>query len=96
VDKILAIYDSDALYTTRFAEFVNKRTDFYFEVTAFTKRDLFNEFIRLHKIELLLISEDISFEESWKDQIRYVYLISDSPVREKSLNPLKVFKYQSV
>lgn len=93
MEKVLAIYDSDFMYATRFMEFLKKRRDFDFEISVFTRLDSLEEFLKLHKIEILLLGEGLVSEEIPKENIKYIYEISGHRKVRDSVYPL-IFKYQ--
>lgn len=95
VEKVLAIYDSDTKYTTRFVEFFQKRKDFDFEISAFTKKESLGDFLNQHKIEILLLCDGLSLEGISKENIKYIYMISDHPGREKDCEYPNIFKFQT-
>lgn len=94
MEKILAIYDSDLVYATRFMEFFEKRKDFDFEISVFTRKDSLEDFLKEHKIEILLLGEGFLPEEIPKENIKYIYGLSAHPRKEKDIGYPNVFKYQ--
>jgi hypothetical protein len=95
VEKVLAIYDSDAVYATRFMEFFQKRKEKEFEIIAFTKKESLEQYLTQHKIEILLFDGSLPLEEKLKDNIRYIYELSDRQSRNQDTGFFKVFKYQA-
>ncbi|HWT26484.1 MAG TPA: hypothetical protein VN131_00960, partial [Mobilitalea sp.] len=83
MDKVLAIFDSDSIYATRFMEYLKKRKDFDFDVIVFTRKDSLEEYLKNHRIELLLLGEGIDSGELAKDNIKYLYRLSERPVKDK-------------
>jgi hypothetical protein len=95
VEKVLAIYDSDAVYATRFMEFFQKRKEKEFEIIAFTNNESLEQYLTIHKIEILLFDASLSLKEKLKDNIRYIYELSDRQSRNQDTGFFKVFKYQA-
>jgi predicted RNA-binding Zn-ribbon protein involved in translation (DUF1610 family) len=54
--KIMALFDTDAVYAVHFAEYAGRRSGIPFEVHAFTDREALEAFVRKEKVELLLVS----------------------------------------
>jgi hypothetical protein len=94
MEKILAIFDSDITYASRFMEYFQRRRDFNFEISAFSKRDSLEEFVKQHNIEILLFGEGINPQEIPKDHIKYIYGITQYPVKENNSEYPCIYKYQ--
>jgi hypothetical protein len=94
MEKILAIYDSDSVYATRFMEFFRNRNDLDFEISAFTKMEFLEEFVKKHKIEILLLGEGIAPEEIPGDAAKYIYMFTEQPVSGEDSGCKRIFKYQ--
>lgn len=93
--KLIAIYDSDALYCTRFMEYFKKKKNGEFEIAAFTKLESLDEFIAMHQVEILLIGGQNSFEEPASKEIRYIYYFTDeSGIKDEEKNC--IYRYQPV
>lgn len=95
MEKVFAIFDSDTKYATRFMEFFQKRKDFDFEISAFTRKDSLEDFLKQHKIEILLLGDGLLEEEVPKDNIKYIYEISEHPGRTKDRGYPSIFKFQT-
>jgi hypothetical protein len=95
VEKIMAIYDSDLIYTTRFMEYFKKKNDFSFEISAFTKKECLEEFLQLHQIDILLIGGQALQQDLSIEKIKYIYQFTDDPNEEKDAEKPTIFKYQS-
>ncbi|MBC7884458.1 MAG: hypothetical protein H7X99_03240 [Saprospiraceae bacterium] len=95
MEKILAIYDSDVIYATRFMEYFKKKKDFNFEISAFTRKDSLKEFLLLHRIEILLIGNEIILEEISSENIKYNYQLVEDIRNERAIEQACIFKYQS-
>lgn len=96
MEKILAIYDSDLFYVTRFMEYFKKKKEINFEVLGFSKRESIEEYLLFHKIEILLLGEQIEQEELPLQNIRFIYQFTEDYQQLKESNQLLVFKYQPV
>lgn len=94
MDKVLAIFDSDSIYATRFMEYLKKRKDFDFDVIVFTRKDSLEEYLKNHRIELLLLGEGIDSGELAKDNIKYLYRLSERPVKDKGSEYPLIYKYR--
>ena len=57
--KIMAVYDEDALYARRLAEYVNRRETIPFTAMAFSNLELLKEYGDSHEIEILLVGETV-------------------------------------
>jgi len=95
VEKILAIYDSDSIYTTRFMEYFKKKKDLNFNISAFTRKESLEEFLLAHNIEILLLGGQALEEELPKEKIKYIYRFIDNPNEEMGVDQPFIFKYQS-
>lgn len=96
MDRILALYDSDVFYATRFMEYLNKRKENDFEISVFTRKESLEEFLRLHKVEILLSGEQLNLEEQSLNNIRYTYQLSEGSPEKEDNNEFWINKYQSV
>jgi hypothetical protein len=75
--RVMAVYDTDPLYTERFTEFISQKEQVGFSVMAFTALDLLKAYGEDHKIELLLISSSVSKEEIEKIGASVVVMLAD-------------------
>ncbi|MHB8131084.1 MAG: hypothetical protein ACYDEX_19055, partial [Mobilitalea sp.] len=96
MEKILAIYDSDIIYATRFMEYFKKKKDLGFGISAFTKKESFDEFLRTHQVEILILGEYITRENLLEEKIKYIFRFTDDPKAENDTGPPGIFKYQPV
>ncbi len=98
MEKIMAIYTSDEVYALRLTDYLKKRKGIGFEILTFTNADSFQEYIKQHKIEILLmekpLEEDILDEVS-KERIRYFYQLTEQSWEGSVLSEQKILKYQS-
>lgn len=96
MDKILAIYDADVIYATRFAMYFKKKRGLDYEISAFTKKESLMSFLESTCIEILLLGEGLAPEEIPQDKVRWICLLSEHPPTGKKQSHLEVFKYQPV
>lgn len=96
MNKILAIYDSDVIYATRFAMYFKKKRGLDYEISAFTKKESLMSFLENTCIEILLLGEGLAPEEIPQDKVRWVCLLSEHPPTGKEQAHLEIFKYQPV
>lgn len=96
MEKIIAIVDSDSVYAARFMEYIKNRKEYDFEILAFTRYDSIVDYVRQNKIEILLIEEEFASEEFSKENIKYIYVLSEKPGSKNTAVYPGVFKYQKV
>lgn len=96
MEKTMAILDSDSIYASRFMEYIKNRKEYDFEILAFTRYECFEDYRKLHRIELLLTDEEFASEEFPKENINYIYILSDKPGPMNATGYPSVFKYQQV
>lgn len=95
MEKLLALYDSDFFYATRFMEYMNRRKDSGFIVSAFTRKESLEEYLRTHIIELLLLSNDISTEDWQIKNVKHILILTENPMIKAEQRLLMIYKYQS-
>ena len=94
MERILAIYDVDQEYASRFADFMNSREKLPFTAVSFTSLDKLKAYAKEHAIEILLISEEMKDQVSDIEAGQVVALCSQEAVkREEDVSSL--YKYQS-
>ena len=80
MERILAIYDVDQEYASRFADFMNSREKLPFTAVSFTSLEKLKAYAKEHAIEILLISEEMKDQVSDIEAGQVVALcISTSP-----------------
>ena len=57
--KIMAVYDEDALYARRLAEYVNRRETIPLQRWPFRNLERLKEYGDRHEIEILLVGETV-------------------------------------
>jgi hypothetical protein len=95
MQKIMAVYSSDAIYATRFMEFLKKRKEPGFEIAVFTSIKSLVDYSLINEIEILLLGETISEIEDIKHNSKYIYQLFEHPDDCIVKNIPGVFKYQS-
>ncbi len=94
--KIMALFDTDAVYAVHFAEYAGRRSGIPFEVHAFTDREALEAFVRKEKVELLLVSSAEADGELLAWPVPKIVVLSEEPVRDgEGSGCPRVFKYQS-
>ena len=96
MERVFALYDSDVFYATRFMEYFKKKKDFQFELSIFTQKGSFEEFLSLHQVEILLVDEQIATEDIPMENIKFIYKLSENPQKERHSETPNIFKYQPV
>jgi len=90
--QILAVCDREGEYTRRFCHYVSKKTEYPFEVAAFTSPEKLRKFCQEEDVDILLIEEsayDLSLRELIKGEI--VLLSNEAKGGEEEQS---VYKYQ--
>lgn len=96
MEKILAVYDSDLFYVTRFMEYFKQKKDIGFEISAFTKQESLEEYILNHKIEILLLGESLDKDTLPIHNIQFIYQFTEDLAKEKETQENYIYKYQAV
>lgn len=94
MEKILALYDSDLFYATRFMEYINSRKVCDFKLIAFTRKESLEEYLSQHSIEILLRGEEDA-EELPAQKVKYTYRLTDKLQEGTKKASQCIFKYQS-
>lgn len=95
MEKIIALYDSDTYYATRFMEYFNSKKEFNFEISVFTKRESIVDFLKSNNVEILLLDDKLSMEELSIENAKYLYLLSEDPNKRFETPHACVYRYQS-
>lgn len=95
MDKILAIFDTDVSYATRFTEYLQKRKEIGFEVAVFTKLSHLLDFTEDQPVEILLYCDNQQFEEISRDNIKYIFCLTDARTSDNIPPEQCINKYQS-
>lgn len=95
MEKIMALYDSDFLYATRFMGYINRQKEFNIKISAFTREKSLRDYINAHPVEILVLGEEISLEDLPCHRIRHIYRLGDDSEGETEAGVAQIFKYQS-
>lgn len=93
--RVMAVYDTDPLYTERFTEFISQKNQVGFSVMAFTDLERLKAYGDEHKIELLLISSSVSREEIEKIGAAVVVMLAGGEAASPGGQYPGVYKYQA-
>lgn len=93
--RVMAVYDTDPLYTERFTEFISQKEQVGFSIMAFTALERLKAYGEDHKIELLLISSSVSKEEIEKIGAAVVVMLADGEAVTTGGQYPIVYKYQA-
>jgi hypothetical protein len=93
--RIIALCDSDAIYTERFMEYFQNKQDFEWEIIAFTIADKLEEYLQKHSMEILLAGSVEMMEQFPADKVKYRYLLTEEQ-GEDGTEYCSIFRYQSV
>ena len=94
MSKILALYDSDSIYATRFMEYFKNRREQEWEISVFTKAESLEAFLLIHKVDILIAGTQEATQTLPMDRIRYCYCYTQES-SEESLADYRIHKYQS-
>ncbi len=89
---IMAVYDADPFYASRFAEFVNQRGAVPFEAVSFTSLARLKEYAGQQKVDMLLVGDGIK-EELADIPVGQVVRLSENGQAEGEEKT--VYKYQA-
>lgn len=95
MDRIMAVYDVEPCYADRFADFANQKEKVPFSVVAFTTIENLREYAKSHKIEILLISNEVPKETVKEIPAGQTVVLADGEVVQVSDDYPSVYKYQS-
>jgi hypothetical protein len=92
--KIMAVYDSDVMYATRFMEYFRKRTEYDFDIMVFTHQESLKEYLTHHKIDVLLMGDELDITLV-RDSIPYIYQLKENASTHNDEEYPFINKYQS-
>lgn len=95
MDKLLAVFDADSIYTIRFLEYFKKNRIPGFEITVFTEPESLQEFLKYQKAEILLLGDGLQASEVAKDSIKYIFCLKDRDDAGLVKDEYRINKYQS-
>lgn len=93
--NIFAVCDLDVDYAYHFMEYLSKKKNIPFEVRVFTSAAGFQEYVKEHPVELLLISEKAMNSEIREAKIGQILILSDGVVSKGYEEYPSIYKYQS-
>ncbi len=96
MNKILALYDSDVVYVTRFMEYFSKSEILEFNIVVFTSINTMKQYADSHSIEVLLFGDNVTLEDLVTEHIRYIFRLTDHQPPEGENQYQGILKYQSV
>lgn len=94
MDKLLAVFDRDSLYATRLMEHFKRVPWENFEILVFTRRESLVDFLTYQSVDILLYGEDAIFEELPKENIKYIFWLSNDKKQAKDKEEM-IYKYQA-
>ncbi|NLK74122.1 MAG: hypothetical protein GX288_02390 [Clostridiales bacterium] len=95
MNKVVAIYDTDATYATRFTDYLNNKKDFDFDCYGFTKLEHLKEYLLNNPVEILLMGGNMDNDLSL-DNIKYILKLSEYPNKLINSPYPEIYKYQSM
>lgn len=93
MNHYFVICDQEEGYVERFTALLNERKLVPWQIEGMTDADSLEEFCRTHRVEVLLIEEELYRERPLQFPARRLLLLSSVPSREEEGT---LFKYQSV
>ncbi len=93
--KIIAVYDSDEFYVTRFIEYFKNKSNFEFELSGFTLEESLLSYLSQHRVEILLLAAPVPIEGAARDNVGYIYELSEEKNSVATEEQSVIFKYQS-
>ena len=93
--KLMAVYDSDSFYVTRFMEYFNNKSNFEFELSSFTLEESLLSYLSQHKVEILLLAAPVPIEGTVRDNVGFIYELSEEIHSVADEGKAIIFKYQS-
>lgn len=94
MERIFAIYDSDVLYATRLMEYFNKKTIPGFDPFVFTRKEKLEAFLSDHKIEILLMEEQLTFPDEVLNNIKNIFYFIENRAYLNETEEKFIRKYQ--
>lgn len=91
----LAILHMDEEYAYSLMDFMNRHKEFGFKVFAFTNKELYFEFEKKQKVQVLLFDDSLASEEISSVRAVSSYYLTDMPCTKEFLGCKAIFMYQS-
>jgi len=93
--RILAVYDIDASYAERFADFANQKEQTPFTVIPFTSMEKLQAYSERNQVEILLVSDSVDKEILAGVKAGQIVTLSDGEVIPADGEYPSIYKYQS-
>lgn len=93
--KVVAIFDTDTTYATRFTEYINQKKDFDFECYGFTRLEHLKEYLHNNSVEILLMGGNRNHESAFNN-VKYILNLSEYPNKLINSPYPEIYKYQSM
>lgn len=96
--NVLAVCDSDAAYITRLVNYFSSKKHIPFEIHAFTKTDIFMNFIKSGRVDVLLSSDDMYYVINRSSDgccFKELFILSEDGVSASADRDHTILKYQS-
>lgn len=94
--KIMALYDTDAVYAARLMEYIKNLGWEDFDILLFKRPENLTDFLKYQPVDILLYGEDALPAEISKTKIKYIfYLCKEKNLSENRSGYPRIFKYQS-
>ena len=87
MDKILALYDSDTVYVTRFIEYFSKTRMPDYQIIAFTSSESLKAYLSTNMIDVLLLGDKHELEPAVQNKINAIYQLVEYPTTSKEDHP---------
>jgi hypothetical protein len=91
----LAILQMDEEYAYSLMDFMNRQKEFGFKVFAFTNKELYFEFEKKQKVQVLLFDDSLTIEDLSRVRAMSKYYLSDMLNTKEYLGYKAIFMYQS-
>lgn len=95
MDKILAIYDEDALYCKRLSLYLRQNTKLPFQIYPILSEDSLESFSKKKNLDLLLLSEKNAKTLHFSPKSHKILYLSEENLLSKDKKENCIYKYQS-
>lgn len=92
--KLLAIFDTDALYAFRLMEYFKKLEWECFDLLLFTRRECLIDFLRYQALDILLYGDDDQCSDLPSENIKHIFRLSSDTTHKKDKQEI-ICKYQA-
>lgn len=95
-NAVLAIYDEELDYAAHLADYLGRKEDKFSETRVFTNEKSLDDFLEYHKVDILLIGENLFRKrQEWKNIKQFVLLSEGTLVTEELMGQASIYKFQS-